>query len=150
MGEWTPISRRCTANCCRWPESSRHAEVDGSDLVQEALTRTLARNPDLDGIADPAAYLRAAVVDAARSWGTRASRRARVEVPSEESHVESDPDGSVDILLRLPPRQRACLYLRFVEDLGVDEVAATARVFDRHGQVADRQGVDDVAAPPRK
>jgi len=97
--------------------------VDGSDLVQEALTRALARHPDLDGIDDPAAYLRAAVVNAARSWGARASRRARLDVASEAAHVPSDHDGSLDILLRLPPRQRACLYLRFVEDLGVDEVA---------------------------
>jgi len=97
--------------------------VDGSDLVQDALTRTLAGHPNLDGIADPGAYLRAAVVNAARTWVARANRRARVEVATETTHVESDPDGSVEILLRLPPRQRACLYLRFVEDLGVDEVA---------------------------
>jgi RNA polymerase sigma factor (sigma-70 family) len=37
--------------------------------------------------------------------------------------VAPDDDDTIEILMRLPPRQRACLYLRFVEDLGVSEVA---------------------------
>jgi RNA polymerase sigma-70 factor, ECF subfamily len=97
--------------------------IDGADLVQEALTRALARHPHLDGIQDPTAYLRAAVVNTARSWGARASRRAHLEPAPAEERPTSDHDEIVEILTGLPPRQRACLYLRFVEDLGVNEVA---------------------------
>jgi RNA polymerase sigma factor (sigma-70 family) len=97
--------------------------VDGADLVQDALTRALARHPDLAGIDHPPSYLRAAVVNGARSWGARATRRARLEVAPVEELARSADDGTVEILMRLPPRQRACLYLRFVEDLGVGDVA---------------------------
>ena len=99
--------------------------IDGADLVQEALTRALSRHPNLRGVDDPRAYLSTAVVNAARSWGARATRRAVLSV---ERPASSDMDPGVDdetvaLLVRLPPRQRACLYLRFVEDLAVDEVA---------------------------
>jgi RNA polymerase sigma factor (sigma-70 family) len=97
--------------------------VDGSDLVQEALTRALARHPALSEIRDPFAYLSAAVLNTARSWGARAARRAASEGKPEEQSIAVADDGTVDILMRLPPRQRACLYLRFVEDLAVTDVA---------------------------
>ena len=97
--------------------------VDGSDLVQEALTRALARHPQLSGIRDPIAYLSAAVVNTARSWGARATLGRQLEGVREEESMASDGDGTVEILMRLPPRQRACLYLRFVEDLAVADVA---------------------------
>ena len=98
--------------------------VDGSDLVQEALTRALARHPDLRGVRDPRAYLSVAVVNAARSWGRRSGRSSHLEVAETEQLVPEDGDAAaVEILSGLPSRQRACLYLRFVEDLGVSEVA---------------------------
>src|ERR1700687_4146647 len=92
--------------------------VDGSDLVQEALTRALARHPHLGGVRDPRAYLSVAVMNAARSMGTRAARRAQCEIAAaEQSAPEGDNGDAVEMLMRLPSRQRACLYLRFVEDL---------------------------------
>jgi RNA polymerase sigma factor (sigma-70 family) len=98
--------------------------VDGSDLVQEALTRALARHPNLRGVRDPPAYLSVIVVNAARSWGTRAARRSQLEVPQPEpSDPVTSDDDVLNLLMELPPRQRACLYLRFVDDLGVTEVA---------------------------
>ncbi len=97
--------------------------VDGVDLVQEALTRALTRHPGLAGIADPAAYLSTAVVNAARSWGTRSARRARLEAQSYEDQATPERDDTVEVLRRLPPRQRACRYLRFVKDLSVADVA---------------------------
>lgn len=104
-------------------------DVDGADLVQESLARALSRHPHLHGIHDPAAYLSAAVVNTARSWGTRSARRARINravadaaEPAATAASEAD-SPTVDLLLELPPRQRACLYLRFVEDLNVAEVA---------------------------
>ena len=63
-------------------------------------------------------------MNTARSWGTRASRRARLAVGHVDQSTPTADDGdTVEILMQLPPRQRACLYLRFVEDLGVSEVA---------------------------
>ena len=101
--------------------------VDGSDLVEETLTRTLVRHPDLSGIRDPLAYLSAAVLNTARSWGTRTARRSQIEgaAPNVRSGP-SDDDRAVEFLMRLPPRQRACLYLRFVEELAVADVAGSS------------------------
>jgi RNA polymerase sigma factor (sigma-70 family) len=104
-------------------------DVDGADLVQEALARALSRHPRLNGVHDPTAYLSAAVVNTARSWGARTTRRARVDrerTPPVEAAARDSPESDAEtfeLLLRLPPRQRASLYLRFVEDLDVGEVA---------------------------
>jgi RNA polymerase sigma factor (sigma-70 family) len=101
--------------------------VDGLDLVQEAMVRTLARHPDFAGVRDPAAYLSRAVVNLSRTWARRSRRdleRAARVAPT-EARVD-DEAGELDALLSgLPPRQRVCLFLRFVEDLPVEQVAAT-------------------------
>jgi RNA polymerase sigma factor (sigma-70 family) len=101
--------------------------VDGLDVLQEAMVRTLARHPGLTGVRDPAAYLSRAVVNVARTWARRSRRdleRAIRVAPDSEHHDEEvgQLDGMLD---RLPPRQRVCLYLRFVEDLPVERVATT-------------------------
>ena len=101
--------------------------VDGLDVLQEAMARTLARHPEFAGVRDPAAYLSRAVVNVARTWARRSRRdleRATRVAPSGQHHDEDL--GELDGLLgNLPPRQRVCLYLRFVEDLSVEQVAAT-------------------------
>jgi RNA polymerase sigma factor (sigma-70 family) len=100
--------------------------VDGVDVLQEALARTLARHPDFRGVRDPVAYLSRAVVNVARSWSRSAAREQARRERLGRAHPASDPDADdVEALLDvLPPRQRLCLYLRFVEDLSVDQVAA--------------------------
>ncbi len=99
--------------------------VDGLDVLQEALARTLARHPDFRGVRDPVAYLSRSVVNVARSWSRSASReRARKERLGHDQPASNSDGDDVDSLLEaLPPRQRLCLYLRFVEDLSVDQVA---------------------------
>ena len=99
--------------------------VDGLDVLQEALARTLARHPNFRGVRDPVAYLCRSVVNVARSWSRSASReQARTERFGRDEPALKPDGGDVDALLSaLPPRQRLCLYLRFVEDLSVDQVA---------------------------
>jgi RNA polymerase sigma factor (sigma-70 family) len=101
--------------------------VDGLDVLQEALVRTLSRHPEFAGVRDPAAYLSRTVINVARTWARRSRRdleRAVRVAPGIEQH--DDEIAELDGLLnRLPPRQRVCLYLRFVEDLPVEQVAAT-------------------------
>jgi RNA polymerase sigma factor (sigma-70 family) len=99
--------------------------VDGVDVLQEALARTLARHPNFRGVRDPVAYLSRSVVNVARSWSRSASReQARKERLGHDQRASHSDGDDVDALLdALPPSQRLCLYLRFVEDLSVDQVA---------------------------
>jgi RNA polymerase sigma factor (sigma-70 family) len=101
--------------------------VDGFDVLQEAMVRTLARHPEFAGVRDPAAYVSRTVVNVARTWARRSRRdleRAVRAAPASEHHDEELTE--LDMWLSgLPPRQRVCLYLRFVEDLPVERVAET-------------------------
>jgi RNA polymerase sigma-70 factor (sigma-E family) len=103
------------------------------DLLQGALERTY-RHWSRVGGGQPEAYVRRALVNAATSrW-----RRIRIrEVPlafGDEPEADvgladhadrlSTRDGLVRALLTLPPRQRAVLVLRYLDDLPEAEVAA--------------------------
>ena len=70
----------------------------------------------------PSAYLRTAVVNACRSWGRRRSLELlRKPAPPEPATLVADELW--DVLLTLPPRQRAAIVLRFYEDLPDEEIA---------------------------
>ncbi len=103
------------------------------DLVQEAFIR-LARSAHR--IADPErapAYLRSIVLNLARDSNRRGmvSMRHRLPFADAERGVEDrlelrdDQQRVLDALRDLPNRQRSCLVLRFYDELGIDEIAAT-------------------------
>ena len=98
-------------------------DADPNDLVQEALVRTLRRGP-LTGLDHPGAYLRKAVLNEAAGLRRRFVRRrtalARLG-PRPETPVEFSWD--VEELLRLPPKERAVLYLNVIEGRPFDEIA---------------------------
>jgi RNA polymerase sigma factor (sigma-70 family) len=72
---------------------------------------------------NPQAYLRTAVVNACRSWGRRRSlEHLRRPAPPEPATLVADELW--DVLLTLPPRQRAAIVLRFYEDLPDEEIAS--------------------------
>lgn len=97
------------------------------DLLQTALTRTAARWRHVRG--DPEAYVRKAMYhEQVNRWRRRRPETAFAEPP--ETAV-GDRTGEVDVRLevehalrRLPPRRRAVLILRYLEDLPESEVAA--------------------------
>jgi len=103
------------------------------DLVQEAFIR-LARSAHR--IADPdraPAYLRSIVLNLARDSNRRGlvSMRQRLPLTRPVQEVEDEIDLRDDqrrvlaALRELSDRQRTCLVLRFYDELGVDEIAAS-------------------------
>jgi len=101
------------------------------DLVQEALARTWSRRRAGADITSLEGYVRAAVLTAyldqyrrRRLWQGRAHLFA---APEAESATAAATDSAVDVedaLRRLPPRERACVVLRFYDDLTVAGIAA--------------------------
>ena len=102
----------------------------GEDLVQAALERLLRRGSAVYG--DPEAYLRRIIYHlAADGWRRKGRWRARLALlhgdgegvaPDRSVQVEQR-DELVRLLVRLPPRQRAAIVLRYWEDLSDAEAA---------------------------
>jgi RNA polymerase sigma factor (sigma-70 family) len=97
---------------------------DGEDLVQEVFLSAADKIPSLPEDAW-LPYLRAAVVN---RWKNRRRREAieRAFRPDPTPQVPSVGDDLAmwDAISRLPARQRACLVLRYYEDLSVEETAS--------------------------
>lgn len=89
------------------------------ELVQDAFINV---HRSWSRATNPPAYLRAAVVNATRSWGRRRTlERLRAPRPA-ESYLQV-ADEMWDTLQVLPLRQRAAVVLRFYEDLPDDRIA---------------------------
>lgn len=105
---------------------------DAADLVQDALVRTFGRLRGGQSIHSAEAYVRRAIVNAHLDGGRRATRWRRIAhlavEPERMTSPASETDSRIDIaaeLRRLSPRERACIVLRYYEDLKVDDVAET-------------------------
>lgn len=97
------------------------------DLVQEAFVRSASRITEL-APDEVGPYLRRAVVNL---WKNRL-RRFAIEARNAISLARPEPESAAPMeerdlmwkaLMQLPSRQRACLVLRFYEDLPEPEVA---------------------------
>jgi RNA polymerase sigma-70 factor (sigma-E family) len=101
------------------------------DVVADAFARMYGRWRR-DRIDDPRAYLRRVIVNQVRGRFRRAAvqRKHRGDVPSSQSTTAAADEGLGDrdrlrrALSLLPPRQRATVVLRIVEDLSEAETAA--------------------------
>jgi RNA polymerase sigma-70 factor (sigma-E family) len=109
------------------------------DLVQGALAKAFVRWRQIRGEAEP--YVRRTIYhDSVTRWRRRFRRaETTVAAPPERASTPDDTDLRLvlrDALLALPPRQRAVLVLRYLEDRSVDE---TAEVLGLHrGTVASQ------------
>jgi RNA polymerase sigma factor (sigma-70 family) len=115
-------------------------EAAAEDAVSRAFARTLTSRRQID---QPAAYLRAAVINSCRDDLRRLAReRARdtMATPSAEAWMDLGHIELRDALMSLPVRQRTAVVLRHVVDLDDIEAAAlmgcrpgTVRSLVRHG-----------------
>jgi RNA polymerase sigma factor (sigma-70 family) len=96
---------------------------DPNDLVQEALVRTLRGGP-ISRLEHPKPYLRTAIyhlaVSAQRHWAAERGALVRIETAPEEPHYS----WQVEELLQLTPKARTVVYLRVIEGMSHDEIAA--------------------------
>ena len=112
----------------RWPRLVRLAtllvdRVDiAEELVQDAFAATYRDWARLD---EPAAYVRTAVINRARSELRRREARRRRPLETLRSEPTQGPPGDPmrDAIARLSERQRTVVVLRFYEDLPLDEIA---------------------------
>ncbi|WP_084127396.1 RNA polymerase sigma factor [Demequina sp. NBRC 110054] len=111
--------------------------ADAEDLLQDALVRTFRRGRASTDLNSAHAYVKRAITTAFLDDRRRARRRpargpedigdlAVVPAAAVESDRTTASDATADLhaaLLTLPPRERACVVLRHLEDLSVRSIA---------------------------
>ncbi|UED87462.1 SigE family RNA polymerase sigma factor [Streptomyces profundus] len=144
----------------RWPRLLRTAYLltghhhDAEDLVQVALVKAYARWDRCVRAADPDAYVWRIMINAHRDRirGLRVFEWLTTRFPERTARDRVEPLLARDVLSaalrRLPPRQRAAVVLRYVEDRSETEVAALLGT--RVGTVRSRtaRGLEKLRADP--
>jgi RNA polymerase sigma factor (sigma-70 family) len=105
---------------------------DARDLVQDALVKTFGRLRNGFSVSSAEAYVRRAILNGYLDRGRRATRwRSVAHLAAQPESADPDtPDVERRLDLRgelaaLSPRERACVVLRFYDDLKVDDIAVT-------------------------
>jgi RNA polymerase sigma-70 factor (ECF subfamily) len=103
---------------------------DAADLVQDALVKTFGRLRNGFTVESAEAYVRRAILNGHLDGGRRGVRWRRIAPleyrPDEQESAESSTETRLDLheeLRKLTPRERACLVLRYYDDLKVDDIA---------------------------
>ena len=110
-------------------------DAQAEDLVQEALVRTLARPLRGSRPGSAEAYVRVVIlnlfIDGTRQrsrWRRAALLLGPAEATPDSADALAARDAMLAALRALPPRQRACVVLRYYEDLPPAAVAAALGV----------------------
>ena len=135
MESWKQTLTELTAD--RGAALKRHAfllcgdDSRAEDLVQEALVRVFSRPLRAPRPGAAEAYVRVTMTNLFIDGARRHSRWTRLVPLLRTPTLDGDPaeqvasrDAMLTALSGLPPRQRACVVLRYYQDLPVAEVAA--------------------------
>jgi len=105
-----------------------------ADITQEALIKVYVAWPKLERGGGLASYARRVVVSAAIDHHRKRARRPEVLVDAHDDPGLGDGAGEradrslvLQALRNVPERQRACIVLRYYEDLSVSETAHALR-----------------------
>lgn len=111
------------------------SQDDAADLVQDALVKTFGRLRNGLSVQSAEAYVRRAILNTHLDGGRRSQRWRRILhlAAAPEHHVSpsDSSDARIDLhgeLARLTPRERACLVLRYYDDLTVADIATTLEI----------------------
>lgn len=106
--------------------------AEAQDLTQEAYARAWQRWPQVSTYDSPEAWVRNVAWRLAASRWRRLRRwpgvRARLGRPSETAGPTPDRVAVITALRRLPAAQRRVVVLRYLCDMPVAEIAATAQM----------------------
>ncbi len=131
MGDWQALVERLIRE--RGPRLTAYAAMlvgrdgDAEDLLHDAVVKVFSRGRQLKDIDHAEAYVRRTMptlaIDRARrrSAGSRATVRA-----FERDGAASDLEAGLDVrraLRTLAPRERACVVMRYYDDLTVPQIA---------------------------
>ena len=104
-------------------------QAAAEDLVQEALVRTFARSRSLDDLWGAEAYVRRTMLNLFLDTRRRSSRWSGVKHLIARGDVADDETTTPEqlevrrALTELPRRERACVVLRYYDDLTVRQIA---------------------------
>ena len=105
---------------------------DAADLVQDALVKTFGRLRNGFTVRSAEAYVRRAILNTYLDGGRRTTRWRKIShlaaVPEAVDSPAGASESRIDLsgeLMKLAPRERACLVLRYYEDLKVADIADT-------------------------
>ena len=143
MSDWRDVMHELVAH--RYDDLVAYARVvagshaDAEDLVHEALVATFGKPRGLNDAVVAEAYVRRAIatrfIDGARKRGREARTNAEMVHHTSETTAGADHHvvESTDLraaLDHLTPRERACVALRFLEQMSVRETATTLGLAD--------------------
>ena len=110
---------------------------DAADLVQDALVKTFGRLRNGFTVRSAEAYVRRAILNSYLDGGRRTSRWRKIShltaVPDMVESAAPAAESRIDLggeLMKLAPRERACLVPRYYEDLKVADIAETLEISD--------------------
>ena len=139
MARWEPVleqvMRERSARLLAYARLLTGSPAEAEDVLQDALVRSFSRGRSFPDADRAEAYVRRAIpsvfIDRLRSRRSREAAHERLAHATDLTAEPADVAAALDVraaLAELSPRERACMVLRFYDDLTVPQIADTLRL----------------------